>query len=272
MSDSTCEKFLGDLTRAVDTTRRAIREMKDIIEKLEEHQKNVRISKTAGAVGGIVGTALMFTPIFYVGAAIIAGGAVTGIGAEIGDHVVNQQEAKKILGILEEISEHSERIYRHQENINYLAEELRKAEGLSEEDSFIAAWYWYGKKGIKGAKSTVKFVQNTKFAVQYIRASQVGRSALQVSQATRMSALIGKYAGTSAKDAYVAMKLVNVGFKSTAKAAAKRVVGPILDVITIVQTWSTTNPSLESAEEALRKLEMLESDFSRKKDSLNEDC
>lgn len=53
MSGSTCEQFLDDLTNAVGATRRAVRGMKDIIEKLEEHQKNVRISKTAGAVGAL---------------------------------------------------------------------------------------------------------------------------------------------------------------------------------------------------------------------------
>ena len=264
---TTRQQFLDDLKEAIDDTRHAIREMNDIIEKLEEHQKNVRISKTAGAVGGIVGTVLMFTPLFPVGAAVTAGAAATGIGAEIGDHIVSQQEAKKILGILEDINECNERINRHQENIMSLAQELRKAEGLSEEESIYHAWYWYGKKGTKGAIKAGKFVVNTKFAVQYIMASKVGKSALLAREMTKMPALIGKYAGTHAREAYLAFKMANSGFKATAKKA----IGPIMDVITIVETWSTRNPSLESAEEALKKLRSLASNYSEKKAALIDD-
>ena len=263
--ETTREHFLRDLKNAKDATLQAIREMKSIIEKLEEHQKNVRISKTAGAVGGIVGTALLFTPLFFVGAAVTAGAAATGIGAEIGDHVVSNKEAKNIFDIMEKINECNEKINKHQENIAKLADELQKQEGLSEEDAYYSAWLWYGYKGTELTYKGGMFVYSTTVAVQFIRANKVGRGVLTLKEITGMPVKLGKYAGSTAREAYTALRGLQIAGKKALGA-----VSVFLDVWTLVDTWKTENPSLQSAEEALNKLEMLENDYSRRLAALND--
>lgn len=265
MSQSTREQFLQDLKNAKDATSQAICEITAIKEKLEEHQKNVRISKTAGAVGGIVGTALLFTPAFFVGAAITAGAAATSIGAEIGDSIVSTKEGKNIFATMEKINEHNEKLNKHQENIAELAKELQKVEKMSEEDAYYAAWYWYTYKGINGTYKGAMFIFNTSTAVKYITASKVGRGALTLKEISSMPVKIGKYAGSTAREAFTTLRGLSI--------AGKRVLGVaavVLDVYTIVDTWRTENPSLQSANETLDKLEMLEKDYSRKVNALSE--
>ena len=262
-SRTTREQFLSDLASAKNATHQAILAVKEIKEKLEKHQRDVRIAKTAGAVGGIVGTALLFTPFFFVGAAVTAGAAVTGIGAEIGDHVVNSKQGKNIVEIMQGVQECNERITEHQDNISELADELRSKAGLSEEDAYYTAWYWYAYKGTKLTVKGGVFVYQTYKAVQYIRADKVGRGVLTLKQITSMPVKLGKYAGTTAREAYTALR----GFA----IAGKKFLGAVsvlLDVWTLIDTWRTKNPSLQSAEEALSKLEMLEDDYSRRIDAL----
>ena len=263
-SRTTREQFISDLASAKNATHHAILAMKEIKKKLEEHQEDVRIAKTAGSVGGIVGTALLFTPFFFVGAAVTAGAAVTGIGAEIGDHVVNSKQGKNIIEIMQGVEECNERITKHQDNISELADELRNKAGLSEEDAYYTAWYWYAYKGTGLTGKGGWFMYQTYNAVKYIRADRVGRGVLTLQEITSMPLRLRKYAGTTAREAYTTLR----GF-ATAGEKALGAVSVLLDVWTLIDTWSTKNPSLQSAEEALSKLEMLEGDYIRKINALH---
>lgn len=260
---STREEFLQDLKNAKDTTRQAINELKSIKEKLEEHERHVRNARTAGAIGGIIGAALMVTPAFPIGAALVGGAAVTGIGAEIGDAIVNSNEGKNIFRIMESINESNEKINKHQENVAELASKLQQKKGLSEEDAYYAAWYWYAYKGTKLAYKGTAFVFSTRTAVKYINASDAGRAALTLKEIASMPTKLGKYAGSTAREAFTTLRGLQIAGKKFLG-----VVGVALDVWTLVDAWKTRNPTLESAEEALDKFEMLEKDYSRKIDAL----
>lgn len=261
---TTREQFLCDLQGAKDATCEAILGLKPIKEKLRKHQRSVRIARTAGAVGGIIGTGLLFTPFFYVGAAVTVGSAIVGVGTEIGDHVVSSQESNKILEKMKTISECNERINEHHENISKLADELQKEEGLSEEDAYHTAWYWYAYKGTNLGIKGGQFVYQTKRAIQYIRATKVGRGVLTLKEITAIPVKLGKYAGTGVREAYTTLRGLSIVGKKFFGA-----VSVLLDVYTLVDTWRSKNASLQQAEEALEKLETLEKDYSQKIDALH---
>ena len=276
------EKFLEDLKQAKVSVHGSIREIEAIKVKLEKHQRDVKISKTAGAAGSIAGTVLLFTPAFFVGGAILAAGAITTIGAEIGDSIVTGSEGKNIFQIMEAIQDHNDEIANHLENIDELANELEREEHLSAEDAYYHAWYWYVKKGIKGCKKGKKFVVETKKAVQFIRASSAGRAAMRANALKGVPLTIEKFVGkavgkvvgkSAGAMAEAGAKRATTAFKGLSKIVGKRTLGIFsiaFDATEIVSTWKQSNPSIAKADEALELLGSLESEYDEKINILSE--
>ena len=129
---SSHDRLLDDLNKAEAACHEAIRVLQDIKRKLEKHQRNVRISKTAAALGGMVGGALLFTPAFSVGMILVGGSTLTVIGAEIGDAIVTDKEKNKIFDSVEAVKERIGELDKHRENIGNLVQELQAA-GFAEE-------------------------------------------------------------------------------------------------------------------------------------------
>ena len=249
---SSHDQLLDDLNKAEAACHEAIRALQDVKKKLEKHQKRVRISKTAAAVGGIVGTALLFTPAFSFGMVLAGGSTLTLIGAEIGDAIVTDKEKKKIIDLVEAVKERIDEVDKHRENIANLAEELQAA-GFPEKKASDTAWYWYAYKGGKGAVKARKFVFDIKNAVRCIRASQAcGKGAIA------FASLPAKCAGSSPAR-HILLKCITV--------AGKKVVGTAvsiaLDMWTLVQAWRNKNVTLVQAEETVKKLEELKDDYSQ---------
>jgi len=87
---SSRDSFLADLKEVNYTVHGALCEIEAIKKKRKMHQRNVNISKAAGAVGSILGIALLFTPAFVVGAALTAAGAATHIVADVGGNRIRR--------------------------------------------------------------------------------------------------------------------------------------------------------------------------------------
>ena len=245
------DRLLDDLNKAEAACHKAIRVLQDVKKKLEKHQRRVRISKTAAAVGGMVGTALLFTPAFSFGLVLAGGSTLTLIGAEIGDAIVTDKEKKKIIDLVEAVKERTAEVDKHRENIANLAQELQTA-GFPEKKANDTAWYWYASKGGKGAVKAKKFVFDVKNAVKCIRASQACKGAIALMH------LPAKCAGSSpARN--ILLKCITV--------AGKKIVGTAVsiafDMWTLVQAWRNQNVTLVQAEETLKKLEELKDDYSQ---------
>ena len=247
---SSRDQLLDDLNKAEAACHEAIRILQDIIRKLEKHQKKMRISTTAAIVGGIVGTGLMLTPAFYIGVALTSGSAVSLIGTEIDDAVVNNSEKKKIATAVEAVKECSVEVDKHHENVCNFAQELQSIERLSKDDAYDTAWYWYACKGAKGAIKAKKFVFDAKNAFRCMRASRAFKGGLALKN------LSAGLAGLSTKSILRSIRI-----------AGKKVVGGVVliafDLWTLVQTWRNENLTLVQAKEALSKLEELKEAYSQ---------
>jgi len=276
------ENFIEDLRKAKYTVHASIREIQAIKVKLEKHERDVKISKTAGAAGSIAGTVLLFTPAFFVGGAILAAGAITSIGAEIGDSIVTGSEGKNIFEIMESIQDQNDEIANHLENIDELADQLEKEENLSKEDAYYHAWYWYVKKGIKGCKKGKKFVVESKKAVQFIRANSAGRAAMRANALKGVPLTIEKFVGktvgkvagkTAGVMAEKSAKRATTAFKGLSKVIGKKTLGIFsiaFDASDIVSTWQQSNPSVAKADEALQLFSSLEDEYEEKIKILSE--
>lgn len=228
-----------------DAIRQAIQVLKTIKKEIEGHQKTVRIFKTVGAVGNIIGTALLFTPAFYLGAALSAAATVTIIAVDIRDSFVNSKKGQNIFNIMEIILNKC----MPKRNINIAELGFQKQE-LPKKD----VWYLNVSRVVKFVYHVVRFIINSTVAMQYISASEVGRGALTLHEIAWMPAKIGQYAGSTAREAFTTLR----GWKITGETTCG-VLTVLFDVWTLVKTWRTENPSLQSVKATVKKLENFES-------------
>ena len=249
---SSHDRILDDLNKAEAACHEAIRVLQDIKRKLEKHQRNVRISKTAAALGGMVGGALLFTPAFSVGMILVGGSTLTVIGAEIGDAIVTDKEKNKIFDSVKAVKERIGELDKHRENIGNLVQELQAA-GFAEEKAKDTAWHWYAFEGGKGAVKAKSFVFDVKNAVQCIRASQACKGAVALTY------LPAKCAAGSSSARHILLKCIGVAGKKVVGTA----VSMAIDMWTLVQTWRNQNVTLTQAEETLKQLEELKNDYSQ---------
>ena len=102
------KKFLRCVNEWKEEREKTIRMFQEIAQKLEEHRKNVNISRIAGSAAGVGGVGIAaigavlipFTfgasiPLMITGGAIVGVGSVTACGASTADRVLSDSGLKE---------------------------------------------------------------------------------------------------------------------------------------------------------------------------------
>ena len=96
-----CEKLmtlLGRVKSAKDDTLTVLYQTRDELNKVVF---DCKISNTVGNSASIIGTGLLFTPLFFIGLGVIAAGTLTSLGTNITENIIIKNLFNKVREAIE---------------------------------------------------------------------------------------------------------------------------------------------------------------------------
>jgi len=253
---------LEDLIRARDSQ---IKWFDKFIDDMWGHEVGVNSAKTVTTVGTVAGTVLLFTPFVAVGVGVLVASGVGGLGTTAGDLIANKVKDGSIREVADQGKEEERQMQACLAKVNKMAEGIRKQCRCTEEESVSVALAIL--KGLGGMQGDVtKIVQSLPFITNVLAAIRAGaslKSAASVAITTTRVATTGVRASVclteglaaSAEGAALAGRvvapaegLVTAGASVASKAALSvAVIGSVVSVADCIYSWSTNNPTKESA-------------------------
>lgn len=247
---NTCNSHLEIKERIVENCTSLVKKRKEIIGELEslkgeikKHFEVTRTSKTGSTITGVVGSALLFTPLAPVGIGMIGAGTLTGLGMTINDVFKSKGYNQKIENIVSEETPFAKEL---QEDLKSLMEAAQK----------------YAEE------SNCSFEEAT---ARIISGMKEGTVSFQ------SGALVSKYKWSEFKGGlnFASSSLSGDKFGIAAKAGATAltkslsIVGYAFDVVDCVNSWKSNHPSMDAIdrvvkdlESGIRELELLQIIFS----------
>jgi len=253
---------LEDLIRARDSQ---IKWFDKFIDDMWGHEVGVNSAKTVTTVGTVAGTVLLFTPFVAVGVGVLVASGVGGLGTTAGDLIANKVKDGSIREVADQGKEEERQMQACLAKVSKMAEGIRKQCRCTEEESVSVALAIL--KGLGGMQGDVtKIVQSLPFITSVLAAIRAGaslKSAASVAITTTRVATTGVRASVclteglaaSAEGAALAGRvvapaegLVTAGASVASKAALSvAVIGSVVSVADCIYSWSTNNPTKESA-------------------------
>jgi len=235
------------------------------IDDMWGHEVGVNSAKTVTTVVTVVGTVLLFTPFVAVGVGVLVASGVGGLGTTAGDLIANKVKDGSIREVADQGKEEERQMQACLAKVNKMAEGIRKQCRCTEEESVSVALAIL--KGLGGMQGDItKIVQILPFITNVLAAIRAGaslKSAASVAITTTSVATTGVRASVclteglaaSAEGAALAGRvvapaegLVTAGASVASKAALSfAVIGSVVSVADCIYSWSTNNPTKESA-------------------------
>jgi len=258
-------QLMSSLKDLVGARNSQIKWLDTFIADMRGHEVGVNSAKTVTTVGTVAGTVMLFTPLAAVGVGVLVASGVAGLGTTAGDLIANKVKDGSIRKVADQGKEEERQMQACLAKVNKMAEGIRKQCRCTEEESVSVALSIL--KGLGGMQGDVtKLVQSVPFITNVLAAIRAGaslKSAAQLAVTTTSVATTGVRASVclteglaaSAEGAALAGRavapaegLVTAGASVASKAALSfAVIGSVVSVADCIYSWSTNNPTKESA-------------------------
>lgn len=225
--------------------------------ELEGHQLRTRIAKTTGAsimIAGAIGAWFTFGVSAVVAGAV--GGAI-GVGTDITDWVVSDQQGKKIQSAMNDLKE-------FQFDFQTKYDSMQKfTMAMSQKFNVDVPMFMAVMNNIKRGASDAKQVYGTfnSFNQTYamFQALKSGQSIQHVgttfANAADMQMMVGRVGMNLGKEVGTLTKFsVWIGETTGELSSFLGKVAPIFNVVDIVMTWMIQNPKIDDAQKAIDQL------------------
>jgi len=228
--------------------------LSETLEEIKSHNLSKRIAKTTGNAVMITGAIL---GIFTFGASAIVAGAIGGaiaVGTDIADWIISGDFKEKIARATQDMTEFQEAFRQHVEQFNGFVDiSVKRLD--TDVPYFMALMKGLKRAGQNGHKlyTVCQGIDNTRKIIQFIRQGKsLAWAARGVINAADLSACVARVGMNLGKDVGTFTKYSTIiGEKTSGVCKFLSKIAPLLNVVDIIVTWTTTSPVQKECEDQL---------------------